>query len=162
MTDQNAASARPKPRAFDIIVWGGLLAGTLDAIDGVVAFGLKGMNPIQVLQYIASGWLGIGSFQGGLKTAGLGALFHYFIAFAVAAVYFAASLKLPALYEHPVRWGLTYGVLVYLFMNYVVLPLSAVSKSPFSFPLFLNGVIGHAVFVGFAIAWLAHRSAASR
>ena len=40
------------------IIWGGLVAGVLDAINGVVAFGLKGMNPIQVLQYIASGLLG--------------------------------------------------------------------------------------------------------
>jgi len=28
----------PVPRAFDTIVWGGLLAGTLDAVDGVAAF----------------------------------------------------------------------------------------------------------------------------
>ena len=60
------------------------------------------------------------------------------------------------------KWGLTYGGAVYLFMNYVVLPLSAVPKSPFSLPLFLNGMIGHGIFVGFAIAWFAHRSAASR
>jgi len=65
-----------------------LLAGTLDAIDGMVAFGLKGMNPIQVLQYIASGLLGVDSFKGGLATAGLGALLHYFIAFVVALVYY--------------------------------------------------------------------------
>jgi len=32
------------------IVWGGLIAGVLDAIDGVIAFGFKGLNPIQVLQ----------------------------------------------------------------------------------------------------------------
>lgn len=159
MFDRNLDSATPKPRALNTIVWGGLLAGTLDAVDGVVAFGFKGMNPIQVLQYIASGLFGMASFQGGLKTAGLGALLHYFIAFVVAAVYYAASVKLPALHSHPVRWGLTYGVAVYLVMNYVVLPLSAVSRSPFSFALFLNGVIGHAFFVGFAIAWLAHRSA---
>jgi len=152
----------PLPRAFDTIVWGGLLAGTLDAVDGVVAFGLKGMNPIQVLQYIASGLLGIASFQGGLKTAGLGALLHYFIAFAVAAVYYTASLKLPALHEHPAKWGFTYGMAVYLFMNYLVLPISAVPKSPFSLPLLLNGLIGHGIFVGFAIASFAHRSAAAR
>ena len=152
----------PVPRALDTIVWGGLLAGTLDAVDGVAAFGLKGMNPIQVLQYIASGLLGVASFQGGLKTARLGGLLHYFIAFAVAAVYYFASLKLPALHAHPVKWGLAYGVAVYLFMNYFVLPLSAVPKSPFSVALFLNGVIGHAIFVGLPIAWYAHRSATTR
>ena len=155
-------SETPRPRAFDTIVWGGLLAATLDAVDGVAALGLKGMNPVQVLQYIASGLLGIASFQGGLKTAGLGALLHYFIAFAVAAVYYAASLKLPALHAHPAKWGLTYGAAVYLFMNYLVLPLSAVPRSPFSLPLLLNGLIGHGVFVGFVIAWFAHRSTTPR
>lgn len=152
----------PVPRAFDTIVWGGLLAGTLDAVDGVAAFGLKGMSAIQVLQYIASGLLGVASFQGGLKTAGLGVLLHYFIAFAVAAVYYAASLKFPPLHVQPWKCGLAYGVAVYLFMNYLVLPLSAVPKNPFSVALFLNGVIGHAIFVGFAIAWCAHRSATAR
>ena len=58
MTDQKLDSATPTPSAFDTIVLGGLLAGTLDAMDGVVAFGFNGMNPIQVLQYIASGLLG--------------------------------------------------------------------------------------------------------
>jgi hypothetical protein len=154
-----ARSERGTPRAFDTILCGGILAGTLDALDGVVAFGFRGMNPIQVLQYIASGLLGIASFQGGLKTAGLGALLHYFIAFVVAGVYYTASLMLSALHKQPVKWGLTYGAAVYLFMNYVVLPLSAVPKSSFSLPLFLNGVIGHGVFVGLAIAWYAHRSA---
>jgi hypothetical protein len=75
MIDRNLGSATSKPRALDTIIWGGLLAGTLDAVDGVVAFGFKGMNSIQVLQYIASGLFGMASFQGGLKTAGLGACF---------------------------------------------------------------------------------------
>ena len=34
------------------IFWGGLVAGTLDAVDGVIAFGTQGLNPVQVLQYI--------------------------------------------------------------------------------------------------------------
>lgn len=162
MTDLSITGNSRSPRAFDTIVWGGLLAGTLDAVDGVVAFGLKGMNPIQVLQYIASGLLGVSSFQGGFQTAALGVVLHYFIAFAVAAFYFAASLRLPALHRRPVAWGLAYGAMVYFFMNYVVLPLSAVPKSPFSLALFFNGVIGHAIFVGFVIAWFAHRSAAKQ
>ena len=162
MTILDVKSETPRPRAFDTIVWGGLLAGTLDAVDGVVAFGLKGLNPIEVLQYIASGLLGVAAFQGGLKTAGLGALLHYFIAFAVAAVYYAASLRLPVLHVQGLKWGFAYGVAVYLFMNYLVLPLSAVPRSPFSLALFLNGVMGHAIFVGIPIAWYAHRSATIR
>jgi hypothetical protein len=67
------------------VLRGGLIAGVLDATDGVVAFGLVlGMNPIQVLQYIASGMLGASAFNGGLLTATLGALLHFLIAFIVA------------------------------------------------------------------------------
>ncbi len=106
--------------------------------------------------------MGVNSFQGGLATAALGAAQHFFIAFVVASVYYTASLKLPALYRQAVTWGLVYGAAVYLFMNYFVLPLSAVPKSPFSLPLFPNGIFGHGIFVGFTIAQFAHRSAKPR
>jgi uncharacterized membrane protein YagU involved in acid resistance len=141
------------------ILWGGLIAGILDAIDGVIAFGFTGLNPIQVLQYIASGALGSAAFQGGLATAAVGAVLHFVIAFTAAAVYVFATSKLKALNEKPVPFGLLYGVAVYFFMNYLVLPLSNVAPTTFSIGLFLNGVIGHAVFVGLPIALSAGRSA---
>ena len=103
--------------------------------------------------------LGSDAFEGGLATAALGAALHFFIAFVVAAVYYAANRKLAALYRDPTIWGPAFGAAVYLFMNFLVLPLSAVPKSPFSLPLFLNGVFGHAIFVGLPIAWFARRSA---
>lgn len=145
-------------RAFPTIVWGGLLAGALDATDGVVAYGFLGLNPIQVLQYIASGALGAAAFKGGFLTAGAGLLFHFFIAFSVATAFFLGSRAIPQLSKHFVASGLGFGVAVYFVMNYLVLPLSAVAPSPFSLPMFLNGVIGHAVFVGLPIAWFANRS----
>jgi uncharacterized membrane protein YagU involved in acid resistance len=159
MTDPVTGNARSTPRAFDTILWGGLTAGILDSIDAVIAFGFKGMNPIQVLQYVASGALGSDAFKGGLSTAALGAALHFFIAFVVAAVYYTASRKLPALYRNPAIWGPAFGAAVYLFMNFLVLPFSAVPKSSFSLALFLNGVFGHAIFVGFPIACFAQRSA---
>ncbi len=152
-------SSSVRPLAFrQAIVWGGLVAGVLDAIDGVIAFGTQGLNPIQVLQYIASGLLGTASFEGGITTAGLGAVLHFFIAFATAGVYVVAGRWITALRKQAVPFGLMYGAAVYFFMNYFVLPLSAVSPSPFSPGLFLNGVIGHALFVGLPIAWFARRT----
>jgi uncharacterized membrane protein YagU involved in acid resistance len=111
------------------ILWGGLVAGVLDAVDGVVAFGLTGLNPIQVLQYIASGLLGPSSFHGGLTTAALGTVLHFIIAFVAAAVYVAASQWMTPLKSQAVLFGLLFGVAVYFFMNYLVLPLSAVAPS---------------------------------
>ena len=85
-------------------------------------------------------------------------MLNYFITFVVALVYYTFSRKLSALHKQAVTQGLAYGAAVYVFMNYLVLPLSAVAKSPFSVPLFLNGIIGHALFVGLPIAWCARRS----
>ena len=139
------------------IFWGGLAAGILDAVDGVIAFGTQGLNPIQVLQYIASGALGKSAFQGGLATAALGAVFHFAIAWVAAAVFVLATRRLEILKTHAVPAGLLYGAAVYFFMNYLVLPLSAVAASTFHPGLFLNGVIGHALFVGLPISLFARR-----
>jgi uncharacterized membrane protein YagU involved in acid resistance len=151
----------PKPTkrfsVVDAILWGGLIAGIMDAADGVVAYAFKDLNPVQALQYIASGLLGRASFNGGLATAGLGALLHFLIAFGVAAVYVIASRYIAPLKNQAVVFGSLFGVAVYFFMNYLVLPFSAVTQSPFSLPLFINGVVGHAIFVGVPIAVSAGR-----
>ena len=140
------------------IFWGGLIAGVLDAIDGVIAYGTQGLNPIQVLQYIASGALGKSAFQGGLFTAALGATFHFLIAWVAAAVFVLASRRLQLLKTHAVPAGLLYGAAVYFFMNHLVLPLSAVAAGTFQLGLFLNGVIGHALFVGLPISLFGRRA----
>jgi len=50
--------------------------------------------------------------------------------------------------------GLAYGIAVYLFMKYVVLPLSAVTRlTPFD----PAAMIGHALLVGLPIALFARR-----
>lgn len=127
-------SPTPRPAVVSIILRGGLIAGTLDALDAVIAYGFLGMNPVQVLQYVASGLLGTAAFAGntviGFANAGLGAVLHYFIALVVAATYYTGSRKIPALNQKPVLFGLLYGTSVFLFMNYLVLPLSAVARSP--------------------------------
>lgn len=152
-------SSSVRPLTFlQAIVWGGLVAGVLDAVDGVIAFGTQGLNPIQVLQYIASGLLGKASFEGGIITAGLGAVLHFFIAFVAAGVYVIAGRWIASLRKQAVPFGLLYGAAVYFFMSYFVLPLSAVGTTSFKLGLFLNGVIGHALFVGLPIAWFARRT----
>src|SRR6478752_6009993 len=134
------------------IFYGGLIAGILDAADGVVAYYFAaGFNPIQVLQSIASGFYGAAAFQKGISGALVGLLAHFFIAFAAAAIYVGANRFLPMLRDL-VMWGTIYGAAVFIVMNFVVLPHTAVLKSPLSLPLLLNGVLGHALF-----RWLTDR-----
>jgi uncharacterized membrane protein YagU involved in acid resistance len=138
--------------AMRAIVFGTIAVGVFDALDAMVFFGLRGVKPIRVFQAIASGLLGKASFGGGMSSALLGVVLHFFIAFGIVLTYFLAAGKIEVLASHPVICGLVYGLTVYFFMNYVVIPLSAVNRSPFSLPMFLNGVFGHMLLVGLPCA----------
>jgi uncharacterized membrane protein YagU involved in acid resistance len=147
-----------RPRAFQTIIYGGLIVGVLDALDAMIFSGLRGVSPSRVWQYVASGLLGRASFSGGMKTAVLGLLIHFLIAFILAAIYYGASLYFPMLLRRVVLWGLVYGAAVYFVMRYVVTPLSAAPPLSFSVASFLNGLIGHALLVGLPIALVARWS----
>lgn len=154
------AFSRARPRAFATILYGGLVVGILDGLFALVFYGLiLGLKPLRIFQSVAAGLLGKAAFEGGSPTFLLGILLHFVVATVIAAVYYAASLKLPVLLQHAVVCGLIYGLLAYLGMNYVVVPLSAIGSRPFSFRLFLPAFIGHAFLVGLPIALLARRSA---
>jgi hypothetical protein len=126
MSTSSAALSLDKPKAYLAIPWGGLIAGTLDILAAFVNSGLRGVSPTRVLQSIASGLLGADSFKGGFATAALGLVLHLFIATTATAVYYAASRKLKVLIDQPIVCGLAYGIPVYLVMNLIVLPLSAI------------------------------------
>ncbi|HEX8772943.1 MAG TPA: hypothetical protein VF735_05010 [Pyrinomonadaceae bacterium] len=148
-----------RPRALDTILYGGLVVGILDGLFALIFYGLiLGAQPMRIFQSVAAGLLGKASFDGGTRTFLLGVLLHFVVALCIAAVYYAASLKLPLLIDHAIVSGLVYGMIAYLVMNYVVIPLSAIGYRPSSFRLFLPAFIGHALLVGLPIALLARRS----
>jgi hypothetical protein len=142
------------------ILLGGFLAGTFDILYAIAR--LFGRSAQWVLQSVASGWQGAAAFEGGAGSAALGLASHYSIAVAAAGVYYLASRRIPFLTTHAVIAGAIFGPLVYLFMNFVVLPLSAFPfKLSYPLPTLLEGFTSHAIFVGIPIA-LAIRLSASR
>ena len=147
------------PKAFLAIFWGGLACGILDISQACIAsWAFRGTRPAVVFQSVASGLLGRKSYQGGLSTVFLGAALHFFIAFVAAAVYYLASRKLTFLTKHFIISGLIYGEMVFVFMNFVVLPLSAIHRvPPFTPALIITGPIGHLFLVGLPIALAVRR-----
>ncbi len=143
------------PRA---IALGALTVGVLDGLDAIVFFGLRGVSPLRIFQAIAAGLLGRAAFGGGLPTAVLGTMLHFSIALAIVAVYYLVSCRIAALTRRPLMWGPLYGVVVYLTMNLVVVPLSAAAAVPPSLPVVLNGLLIHVLGVGVPSA-LAARAA---
>ena len=139
--------------AFLAIFWGGLLAGVFDITQAFIGFGIQyGAKPMAILQSVASGALGPKAFQGGAKTAALGAVLHFVIAYGAATVYYVASRWIPLMTSHAVISGLLYGEMVFLFMHFVVVPLSAAAPGRFSMATLITGPIGHTFLVGLPIA----------
>jgi len=140
------------------IFCGGLVAGTLDICAAFLSAWLRrGVTPTGVLRFVASGLLGPAAFQGGTKTAMVGLALHFLIATTATVVFYLASRKLLFLIERPVHFGLLYGVAVYLFMNFVVLPMSLVPRGPMTVSGFIIGLLTIMFCVGLPIALIVRR-----
>ncbi len=154
MRSVTAATSSPSWRPSQVyraIGWAGLLAGSLDITAAFVEAGLEGRSPVSLHQGIAGGLLGMSSFRGGLATAALGAFFHFLIATTAAAVFYLASHKLKFLVKHAIPSGLLYGVAVYIFMYYIVLPISAY-HTKIALPPMAQDVAVHMFMVGLPIS----------
>lgn len=157
------ATSLGRPRAFDTILYGGLVVGIFDMLFAFTFYGaILGAKPLRIFQSVASGVLGRATaIEGGIRTFLLGILLHFVVATCIATVYYLATLILPVLIRHAVVSGLMYGMIAYLGMNYVVIPLSAIGRraGPPRLSIFLTEIIGHALLVGLPLGLLARRSA---
>jgi hypothetical protein len=137
----------------------GLFAGTLDIVDAFIFNVLRGITPVIVLQYIASGLIGTASFHAGLASTGLGLLLHYLIALGWTTLFYIASRKIAILTRRSILSGLIYGDVIYLVMNLVILPVSSVPhpKSTTTIAALVNGVLALMLCIGLPISVLAAR-----
>ena len=147
-------------RSVAALLAGAFVVGTLDLLFAIGFWLPKGVSPIRILQSIAAGLLGRSSFTGGAPTASLGFVLHYFIAFMIVLVYRLAAGRIVLLRERPVVCGALYGIAVYLFMNYVVIPLSAARPSRFNLAWVIASVIAHMFLIGVPAAIAARKALA--
>jgi hypothetical protein len=144
------------PKALAV---GTLAVGALDLLDAFVFFGARyGVAPIRILHSIASGLLGRAAYAGGVRTGVLGLFLHFLIAFLIVGTYLLASHRLPVLASRPWLFGPLYGVVAYLVMNFVVVPLSAAGSGSMALPIVVNGLMIHMFGVGLPAAFVANRT----
>ncbi|BDU16807.1 hypothetical protein [Lysobacter auxotrophicus] len=160
------SSVRPfAPRIVWIpVVIGGLLVALGDFIFATTlwfSWDAEGLR--RCFQTIAVGVLGQASYTGGTQSAALGAVLHVLMATAFVAIYTLVARRHPSLLSRPVVLGVLYGVVLYIVMNFVVMPLSRVGRSPsFAHPDWIAySVLAHMLFgvvcVLFARRALRHR-----
>jgi Na+/alanine symporter len=148
MSAASSVLSLQKPNALLAIFVGGLLAGSLDLGSAFITYGAG------VPRVIAAGLLGPTAVHGGLGSYVLGIALQFFIATSAAAVYYAASRKLTFLKEQALVCGLFYGIAVFLVMNLIVVPLSALHfRGPFQLAGLIQGLLVHMFLIGLPISF---------
>jgi len=162
MTASAPTPTSERSQALPAIGWATLIAGVLDISSAFLLSYPKGVGPIRVLQGVAAGLIGRESaMNGGLATAGLGLAIHFFIAFVVSAVFYVASRQLIFLTQQAVISGLLYGVVIYGFMYWVVMPLAYPVVHP-SLVRDLTAVCVHMFLIGLPISLIVRRHSVSQ
>lgn len=148
VTSQTPRAVEQPARVLLPALVGGIAAATLDATSAFLTFGW-GMP-----RGIASGLLGASAFKGGAGPWVLGLAAHYSILIVAALLYGLASRRLPFLRVNFIVCGLFYGLAIYLVMNLVVLPLSAVPfpVGPFTVATLRHDMIMQMLLVGMPIS----------
>lgn len=155
---------RAKGRAFiHAMLCGGAVAGALDIAFAISFAAFNGMAPERLLQTVASGLLGKAAFSGGRPVAVLGLALHFAMSFLWAGAFLLVATRVRALVARPLVGGVAFGVVVFLVMRLVVLPLSA-----FPFPVrfaplaTVLDLLSHTLLFGVPIALAARRAVVPR
>lgn len=148
------------PRA---IITSGLMGGALDLVFAVSFAAYRGVMPTRVFQAIASGVLGNDAFSGGAGVSAFGMACHFTLSILWAALFAGLASQFPKIARKPLAAGIGFGLVVFLAMRLIVLPLSAYPKPVTFAPLAtVLDLLSHMLLFGLPIAWFVGRAALAR
>ena len=137
-----------------LVAW--LLSGTLDIVAAFVqGYVMRGILPQTILRYVASGIFGSDAFTGSALMVLSGLVIHFFIAFCWAFLYFVMYPRADFLHKSPLISGIIYGAFVWIVMNRVIVPLTAIPAAPFNLTNALIGMGILMLMIGLPDAFLA-------
>ena len=143
------------------IAWATLVAGTLDILFAAILSLLRGNAPADMLRFVASGPFPQAT-EWGAAGAGLGLATHFALMAIMATIFVILAERRPALAAKPIRWGVIYGLITYVVMNLIVVPLrwpAALPPKPLGIA---TQLFAHIVLVGIPIALIAARRLRTR
>lgn len=134
------------------IVLSGMVAGALDISFAFIFYGRQGASPGSILRGIASGLFGVSAFRSSDWFVAIGALLHFGISVTAAGAYALATQRTPALQRRPLLAGTLFGLLMYIVMHAVVLPLSRHPGGHTSIGNVIGELCSHIFLFGMVIA----------
>lgn len=141
----------------------GLIVGLLDGTAACVnAYMQRRVSPLAVFRYVASGAFGRDALTGGWDMVTWGLSFHFFIAFSWTLLFYVLYPRVKVLQSNKVYVGISYGVFVWLSMNFVVLPLSNVPPLTYRLVPTMIMIGIHMFVIGLSISLLANQFFSSK
>jgi len=136
-----------------------LVAGALDILFATILTLYFGREPGNMLRYVASGPFPQATEW---ETAGaaLGLIVHFTLMAIMATVFVLAARRFPDLLQSPLKWGLVYGLLTYVAMNWIVVPLRFDVPLPPKPTSIATQLFAHLFLVGLPIAWITAKALA--
>lgn len=132
------------------------ISGTLDILFAMILTVAFGRKIPDMLRSVASGPFPSAT-QWGTGGALLGLLVHFALMALMAAVFMTLVRARPRLLETPWRTAAAYGVITYLAMNWLVVPLRFHTPFPPKPLSVATQLFAHLVLVGVVFAFVARR-----
>lgn len=137
------------------ILFAGLFVGLLDGAAACInAYVSLGVLPQGVFKYIASGLLGKAAFEAGGSSIIVGIVVHFFIAVTATFIFYQFYKRYGQALRPIVLFGGVYGIWIWVFMNYVVIPLSLIGTYPSNLYQMVTGLLVHIFVIGVPMALL--------
>ena len=133
-----------------------LVCGTLDILFAVILTLLFGRLPADMLRRVASGPFPAATGWGA-PGALTGLIVHYSLMAIMVALFVIAVRSRPALLDKPLLSGLIYGLVTYVLMNLVIVPLRFPAAWPPKPVSIGTQLFAHIVLVGLPTAFIARR-----
>lgn len=134
-----------------------LVAGTLDILFAMILTVFLGREIPDMLRRVASGPFPAAT-DTGTSGAILGLAVHFTLMAIMAAVFVLIARQKPDLTARPIRWGVFYGLVTYVVMNLIVVPLRFPAAWPPKPLSIATQLFAHIVLVGIPIALITARS----
>jgi hypothetical protein len=130
-----------------------LVCGTLDILFAVILTLMRGKEPAAMLRFVASGpfpkateWGAAGSL--------LGLAVHFALMAIMVATFVIAVRARPSLLSSPLIAALVFGLVTYLVMNLIVVPLRFPAAWPPKMLSIATQLFAHIVLVGLPTAYI--------
>jgi hypothetical protein len=137
------------------ILIAGLTAGILDGSAAVIFLGK--MDYSRIFKFVASGLFGKNALLGGNEMIIYGIIIHLLIAMSFAFLYYIIFLKISFFSTNKFIGGLVYGLLAWIIMSVLVLPLTNVSQSEMTLVGALKNIIILMFCIGLPISLITNK-----